>query len=89
MKNNVAVVTPTLDDFVFCNNIEGLLLAVGLLQYKPDERRLLIDSSKKFKICVASQQKQVCLCSSWSLSSFKGTLPKYKGGLRKSMSITG
>ena len=35
------------DDFVFCNNIPGLLAEMGLSKYNSDEWRLFIDSSKR------------------------------------------
>ena len=34
------------DDFVFCNNIPGLLAEMGLSKYNLDEWRLFIDNSK-------------------------------------------
>ena len=34
------------DDFIYCNNIQGLLSKMGLSEYNPDEWRLFIDSSK-------------------------------------------
>ena len=40
------------DDFVFCNNIQGLLSAMGLPEYNPDEWRLFIDRSKRSLKCV-------------------------------------
>ena len=40
------------DDFVFCNNIPGLLNEIGLSKYNLDEWRLLIDSSKCSLKCV-------------------------------------
>ena len=40
------------DDFVFCNNIQDLLSAMGLPKYNPDEWRLFIDSSKRSLKCV-------------------------------------
>ena len=40
------------DDFVYCNNIQGLLLEMGLPEYNPDEWRLFIDSSKRSLKCV-------------------------------------
>lgn len=40
------------DDFVFCNNIQGLLKAMGLPEYNPDDWRLFIDSSKRSLKCV-------------------------------------
>ena len=68
-------------NFVYCNNIEGLISSMGLLEYKPEEWRLFIDSSKKkFEMCTTSQRKQVSLCSNWPLRRFKGTLPKCKDG---------
>ena len=35
------------DDFVYCNNIQGLLSEIGLHEYNQDEQRLFIDSSKR------------------------------------------
>ena len=35
------------DDFVYCNNIQGILLEMGLPEYNPDEWKLFIDSSKR------------------------------------------
>ena len=35
------------DDLVYCNNIQGLLLKMGIPEYSPDEWRLFIDSSKR------------------------------------------
>ena len=32
------------DNFVYCNNIQGLLSKMGLPEYNPDEWRLFIDS---------------------------------------------
>ena len=40
------------DDFVYCNNIQGLLSEIGLPEYNPDEWRLFIDSSKRSLKCV-------------------------------------
>ncbi|CAK8684393.1 unnamed protein product [Clavelina lepadiformis] len=40
------------NDFVYCNNIERLLLEMGLPQYDADEWRLFIDSSKRSLRCV-------------------------------------
>ena len=40
------------DDFVYCNNIQGLLSEMGLPEYNPDEWRLFIDSSKRSLKCV-------------------------------------
>ena len=40
------------DDFVFCNNIRGLLEAMGCSQYQTTEWRLFIDSSKASLKCV-------------------------------------
>ena len=40
------------DDFVYCNNIQGLLSEMGLPQYNPYEWRLFIDSSKQSLKCV-------------------------------------
>ena len=36
-----------LPDFVFCIDIPGLLLKLGVNEYKPEEWRLFIDSSKR------------------------------------------
>ncbi|KAI6646931.1 hypothetical protein LOD99_9025 [Oopsacas minuta] len=38
--------------FVFCNNIPGLLSAMGLSQYNSNEWRLFINSSKRSLKCV-------------------------------------
>ena len=40
------------ENFVYCNNIKGLLLAMGLPHYYPDEWRLFIDRSKRSLKCV-------------------------------------
>ena len=40
------------DDFVYCNNILGLLAKMGLPDYNLDEWRLFIDSSKRSLKCV-------------------------------------
>lgn len=40
------------DDFVFCNNISGLMAAMGLQNYNSNEWRLFIDSSKRSLKCV-------------------------------------
>ncbi|KAI6658945.1 hypothetical protein LOD99_10864 [Oopsacas minuta] len=40
------------EGLVFCNDIEGLLLEMGVPQYKPEDWRLLIDSSKRSLKCV-------------------------------------
>ena len=40
------------ENFVYCNNIKGLLLAMGLPHYNPYEWRLFIDSSKRSLKCV-------------------------------------
>ena len=40
------------DNFVICQNIRGPLTAMGIAQYKPDEWRLFIDSSKRSLKCV-------------------------------------
>ena len=42
----------TEDDFVFCNNIPGLLAEMSLSKYNSDECRLFIDSSKRSLKCV-------------------------------------
>ena len=40
------------DDFVYCNNIQGLFLKTGFPEYNSDEWRLFIDSSKRSLKCV-------------------------------------
>lgn len=40
------------DNFVFCSDIPGLMTAMGLKQYNPNEWRLFIDSSKRSLKCV-------------------------------------
>lgn len=40
------------DDFVFCNNISGLMNAMGLQNYDPNDWRLFIDSWKRSLKCV-------------------------------------
>ena len=40
------------NDFVYCNNIPGLLAKLGLPDYNSDDWRLLIDSSKRSLKCV-------------------------------------
>ena len=40
------------DEFVYCNNIQGLLSEMGLPEYISDEWRLFIDSSKRSLKCV-------------------------------------
>ena len=40
------------DDFVYCNNIQGLLSEMGLPEYNPDGRRLFVESSKLNLKCV-------------------------------------
>ena len=40
------------DDFVYCHNVEGLLLAMGIPKYDPTDWRLFIDSSKRSLKCV-------------------------------------
>ena len=42
----------TEDDFVYCNNIQGLLSEMGLPEYNLDEWRLFIDSTKRSLKCV-------------------------------------
>ena len=42
------------DDFVYCNNTQGLLSEMGLPVYNPDEWRLFINSSKRRLKCVTS-----------------------------------
>ena len=38
--------------YVFCPNVEGLLLAMGVPNYNPSDWRLFIDSSKRSLKCV-------------------------------------
>ena len=40
------------DNFVFCKNVKGLLIAMGVPQYKLGEWRLFIDSSEQSLKCV-------------------------------------
>ena len=40
------------DDFVYCNNIRGLLSEMGLPECNPDEWRLFIDNRKRSLKCV-------------------------------------
>jgi hypothetical protein len=40
------------DNLVFCNDIENLLIKMGLTQYEPKEWRLFIDSSKRCLKCI-------------------------------------
>ena len=40
------------NDFICCNNIQGLLSEMGVAEYNPDEWRLFIDSSKRSSKCV-------------------------------------
>ena len=37
---------------MYCNNIGGLLLQMGLPEYSPEDWRLFIDSSKRSLKCV-------------------------------------
>ncbi|KAL4703622.1 hypothetical protein ACJJTC_007649 [Scirpophaga incertulas] len=39
-------------DFVFCSDVPGLLMAMGMQKYDPSEWRLFIDSSKRSLKCV-------------------------------------
>ena len=39
------------DELVYCNNVQGLLSEMGLLEYNPDEWRLFIDSFKRSLKC--------------------------------------
>ena len=50
------------DDFVFCNNIPGLLAEMGLSKYNSDEWRLFIDSSKLSLKCVLLQKGNKFAC---------------------------
>ena len=51
------------DEFVYCKNIQGLLLKMGLPEYNPDQWRLFIDSSKRSLKCVLlhSSNKFACV----------------------------
>lgn len=40
------------NSFVFCNNVEGLMMKMGLTKYVPNHWRLFIDSSKRSLKCV-------------------------------------
>lgn len=40
------------NDLVFCSDVQGLLLKMGLSKYQPSEWRLFIDSSKRSLKCV-------------------------------------
>lgn len=40
------------NDIVFCSDVQGLILAMGLPEYKPNEWRLFIDSCKRSLKCV-------------------------------------
>ena len=40
------------DEFVYCNSIQSLLLAIALPAYHPQEWRLVVDSSKQRLKCV-------------------------------------
>ena len=60
------------DGLVFCIDIHHLLINVGLGEYKPEEWRLFIDSSKaKPKMRVTSLLKQVWLNSNRTLGNSK------------------
>ena len=50
------------DDFVYCNNIQGLLSEMGLPEYNPDECRLFIDSSKWSLKCVLLHNGNKFVC---------------------------
>ena len=39
-------------NFVYCDNVKGLLIHMGVKNYEPDEWRLFIDSSKRSLKCV-------------------------------------
>ena len=47
-------------DFIFCIDIPGLLLKLGVNEYKPEEWRLFIDSSKR-SLNVFSYITQICM----------------------------
>ena len=50
------------ENFVYCNNIKGLLLAMGLPHYNPDEWRLFIDNSKRSLKCVLLHNGSMFAC---------------------------
>ena len=50
------------EDFVFCNNIPGLLAEMGLSKYTSDEWRLFIDSSKRSLKCVLLHEGNKFAC---------------------------
>ena len=52
------------DDFVFCNDIPGLLAELGLSKYNSDEWRLSIDSSKRSLKCVLLDKGNQFACVS-------------------------
>ena len=45
--------------FVYCNDIDGLLVAMGLPAYHPSDWRLFIDSSKRSLKCVSLQNRNI------------------------------
>ena len=50
------------DDFVFCNNIPGLLAEMGLSKYNSDEWRLFIVCSKRSLKCVLLHKSNKFAC---------------------------
>ena len=49
---STSVFFSTVKDLVYCADITQLLLKIGVPQYEPKDRRLLIDSSKRSRECV-------------------------------------
>ena len=52
------------DDFLYCNNIQGLLSEMGLPECNPDEWRLFTDSSKRSLKCVLLHNGNKFACAS-------------------------
>ena len=50
------------DNFVHCNDIQGLLSKMGLPEYNPDDSRLFIDSSKRSLKCVLLHSGNMFAC---------------------------
>ena len=51
------------DDFVYCNNIQGLLSEMGIPEYNSDEWRLLTDSSKLSLKCALLHNANKFACA--------------------------
>lgn len=61
------------DDIVFCHNIGGLLIHMGLQTYDPNHWRLFIDSSKRSLKCVLLHNgNKICSSSNWTFYNIKG-----------------